>query len=240
MAASVSKAAVLEELASRANAVNAAGMARFGIRSRKVLGIAAPELRAMAKAIGRDHKLALGLWQSGVFEARLLATLVDVPAEVTPEQMEAWASEFDNWAICDGACGNLFDRTPWAYAKAAAWSKREEEYVKRAGFSLMAYLAVHDKKAGDAKFRPFFGAIRRACTDERNFVKKAVNWALRQIGKSRAGLRDEAIELAQEIREVESRAARWIAADALRELKAYKMKHSAGNSRGSKGSHVES
>jgi 3-methyladenine DNA glycosylase AlkD len=172
----------------------------------------------MARKIGKDHALAGRLWRTGVYEARIVACLIDVPSEVTQRQMESWAAEFDNWAVCDGVCSNLFDKTPWAYAKAIAWSRRSEEFVKRAGFVLMAALAVHDKKAPDSRFGPFLAAIKREATDERNFVRKAVNWALRQIGKSRPGLRGRAIEVAQEIRRIDSKAARWIAADALREL----------------------
>jgi 3-methyladenine DNA glycosylase AlkD len=195
-------------------------MARYGIRSKKVLGVSMPLLRAMVRKIGKDHRLAGQLWATGILEARLLASMIDVPSEVPQEQMESWAADFDNWAVCDGVCSNLFDKTPWAYPKALAWSRREEEFVKRAGFSMMAALAVHDKKATNAQFIPFFAAIRRECTDERNFVRKAVNWALRQIAKSRPALRNAAIELAREIRQLDSKAARWIAADALRELTA--------------------
>lgn len=209
---------IVAELTSLGSAANVAGMARFGIRSKKVLGVPMPALRGMARKIGKDHALAGRLWRTGVFEARIVACLIDVPGEVTQEQMESWASEFDNWAACDGVCSNLFDKTPWAYAKALAWSRRSEEYVKRAGFVLMAALAVHDKKAPDSRFEPFFAAMRRQATDERNFVRKAVNWALRQIGKSRPRLRPRAIATAEEILRIDSRAARWIAADALREL----------------------
>jgi 3-methyladenine DNA glycosylase AlkD len=177
-------------------------------------------MRAVARRAGKDHGLAAQLWRIGIHEARLVASLVDVPAEVTQEQMEAWAADFDNWAVCDSVCGNLFDKTTWAYAKALAWSRRPDEFVKRAGFAMMAWLAVHDKKAADTRFAPFFAAIKREATDERNFVRKAVNWALRQIGKSRPGLRARAIQLAKEIRMIDSKSARWIAADALRELSA--------------------
>ena len=209
---------IVKELTGLGSAANVAGMTRFGIRSKKVLGVAMPVLRAKARKIGKDHALAGRLWRTGVYEARIVACLIDVPAEVTQEQMESWASDFDNWAVCDGVCSNLFDRTPWAYAKALEWSRRSEEFVKRAGFVLMAALAVHGKKAPDSRFKPFFAAMKRQATDERNFVRKAVNWALRQIGKSRPGLRGRAIEVAHEIRQIDSKAARWIAADALREL----------------------
>jgi 3-methyladenine DNA glycosylase AlkD len=214
------KDTIIHELARLGCTANVAGMARFGIVSGKVLGVSAPAMRALARKIGKNHKLAGELWRTGIHEARFVASLVDVPAEVTQRQMESWAAEFDNWAVCDSVCGNLFDKTPWAYDKALAWTRRGEEFVKRAGFTMMACLAVHDKKAPDGRFLAFFPAIRREATDERNFVRKAVNWALRQIGKSRPGLWTRAIELAREIRLIDSKSARWIAADALRELTA--------------------
>lgn len=195
-------------------------MARFGISSRKeVLGVPTPVLQKMAREIGRDHALALELWKSGVFEARCVAALIDDPKLLTEEQMERWARDFDNWAVCDNCCGRLFDKTPWAYRQASKWSRRQEEYVKRAAFSLMAALAVHNKHAGDAKFLKFLPPIQRESSDERNFVKKAVNWALRQIGKRNAVLNKAAIKTAQEMRKIDSPSARWIAADALRELR---------------------
>jgi 3-methyladenine DNA glycosylase AlkD len=198
---------------------NIAGMARFGITSKKAYGVPMPELRKLARQIGKDHDLAQRLWVSGVLDARTLAALVDDPEQVTEEKMESWVADFDNWAICDTCCGSLFDRTKFAYRKAAEWSKREEEFVKRAGFALMAWLAVHDKKAEDRRFTRFLPLIKRQARDERNYVKKAVNWALRQVGKRNAALNREAVGLAEEIREIDSRAARWIAADALRELR---------------------
>ncbi len=195
-------------------------MARFGISTPlEVLGIPTPVLQRIARQIGRDHALALGLWQSGVLEAQCVAALIDDPKLVTEEQMEQWASDFDNWAICDNCCGRLFDKTALAYRKALEWSNRQEEYVKRAAFSLMAALAVHDKQASDSKFLRFLTVIKRESTDERNFVRKAVNWALRQIGKRNRALNKAAIRTASEIRESDSRSARWIAADALRELR---------------------
>lgn len=211
---------IIRELARHGSAANVAGMARFGIHCQKALGVTAPVMRALARRIGRDHRLAGQLWRTGVHEARYVASLVDEPAKVTERQMEAWARQFDNWAVCDSVCGNLFDKTPWAYNKALAWSRRPEEFVKRAGFALMAWLSVHDKKAPDGRFIPFLTAIKREATDERNYVRKAVNWALRQIGKSRPALRARAISAARAIQRIDSKAARWIAADALRELRA--------------------
>jgi 3-methyladenine DNA glycosylase AlkD len=198
---------------------NIEGMARFGITSKKAYGVPMPVLRKLAREIGKDHDLARRLWATDVLDARTLAALIDDPEQVTEEQMESWVADFDNWAICDTCCGSLFDRTKLAYRKAADWSRREEEFVKRAGFALMAWLAVHDKEAEDRRFERFFAAIKRESSDERNYVKKAVNWALRQIGKRSAALNRKAIALAEEIRETDSRAARWIAADALRELR---------------------
>jgi len=194
------------------------GMARFGIAGKGRLGLSIPALRRMAREIGTDHSLALKLWRSGIPDARILAGMVDDPSRVTGRQMERWVKDFDSWDVCDQVCSNLFDRTPFAGAKAAEWSGREEEFVKRAGFVLMAALSVHDKGAADSVFTRFFPAIKREATDDRNFVKKAVNWALRQIGKRNPKLNREAIKLAGEIRKIDSRAARWIASDALREL----------------------
>jgi len=210
---------ILKNLSARANPANAAGMARFGIRSKNVLGISVATLRAMAKEIGRDHALALELWKTGMFEARILALLIDDPAGVTAKQMERWARDFDNWAICDGVCLHLFRKTPFAWSKAVEWAGRKEEFVKRAGFVLMAVLAVHDKKAEDRRFLDLFPLIAREAMDGRNGVKKAVNWALRQIGKRNRTLHAAAVDASQKIRTLDSPSARWIAADALREFK---------------------
>ncbi len=215
---------ILKRLKSLANPAIAAGMARFGSRPKKALGISAPNLRQLAKEIGRDHRLALRLWDSGIHEARILASLIDEPEKVTETQMERWVKDFDSWDVCDACCCNLFDKTPVAYQKAAAWSKRKEEFVKRAGFALVAYLAVHDKKAKDEAFIRFLPMIKPASSDERNFVKKAVNWALRQIGKRNVALNRLAIQTAKDIHAMDSKTARWIAADALRELTGEKIK----------------
>jgi len=209
---------IVAELESQANPENVAGMARYGINAKNTLGVSIPRLRAMAKRIGTDHALALELWASGIHEARMLAGFIDDPAMVTETQIERWAKDFDSWDVCDQVCSNLFDRTPFAAAKAVEWSEREEEFVKRAGFVLMAALAVHDKNAPDVRFRGFLPLIAREAADERNFVKKAVNWALRQIGKRNRPLNAAAIASAKRIRKMDSKAARWIAADALREL----------------------
>ncbi|MEW6211120.1 MAG: DNA alkylation repair protein [Acidobacteriota bacterium] len=213
----------IERLKSLSDPARVAAMSRFGVQVKKALGISAPELRRLAREIGKDHAMAARLWSSGIHEARILAALIDDAQFVTEGQMESWASDFDSWDVCDACCSNLFDRTPFAYRKAIEWSRREEEYVKRAAFALMAALAVHDKKAADENFVKFLPLIRRESADDRNFVKKAVNWALRQIGKRNAALNRAAIDAAREIQSVSSRSARWIAADALRELTSEKV-----------------
>lgn len=193
-------------------------MARYAITSPKVFGVSAVPMRALAKQCGRDHALALKLWDTGWHEARIVAALVDDPARVTPAQMDRWAGGFDNWAVCDTACCHLFDRTPHAWAKAREWSRRDKEFVKRAGFTLMAGLAVHDKKAEDQRFLAFLPVIERHADDDRNFVKKAINWALRQIGKRNASLNAAAVTVAGRLAKRDSAAARWVGKDALREL----------------------
>ena len=197
---------------------NVAGMARFGIHSVKVYGISAPPLKKLAREIGKNHNLAQKLWASGVLEARILAAFIDEPAKVSEKQLERWVKDFDNWAVCDTCCGYLFDKTSFAWEKAVEWSRRKQEFVKRAGYALMAWLAVHDKKAHDSRFARLFPHIRRGATDERNFVRKAVNWALRQIGKRNRNLNKLAIRTAKDIHTMDSRSAKWIASDALREL----------------------
>jgi len=209
---------ILKRLESLSNPEAGAGMARYGINPKNTCGVSMPALRQMAKEIGRDHGLAQELWSSGVHEARILACLIDEPAKVTEKQMERWAKDFDSWDVCDQCCSNLFDKTPLAFQKAAQWSERSEEFVKRAGFALMAALAVHDKRARDEDFVKFLPLIKSGSVDDRNFVKKAVNWALRQIGKRNLALNRMAIKTAKEIQNRDSRAARWIASDALREL----------------------
>jgi 3-methyladenine DNA glycosylase AlkD len=208
----------LARLKALGNPEAAGGMARFGIRARQVYGVSAPDFHRLAKEIGKDHALALKLWKTGVYDARILAALIDDPKQVSEAQMEDWVADFDSWAVCDTCCGYLFDKTKWAYAKAVEWSARDEEYVRRAGFVMMAELAVHDKAAPDSAFITFLPIIRRGATDERNFVKKAVNWALRQIGKRNLALNKKAVATARAIQKINSPAARWAAADALREL----------------------
>lgn len=212
---------IIAKLTSLANPKNAEGMARFGINPEKTLGIKVPVLRNMGKEIGRNQEMALELWESGIHEARMLAIFISEPKKVTAKMADRLVSDFNSWDICDQACSNLFTRTSFAWEKAFEWCAKEEEFVKRAGYVMMCTLAVHDKKTPDGKFLEFFPEIIRGADDERNFVKKAVNWAVRQIGKRSLMLNKEAIRLAEEILAAHpnSKAARWTASDALRELK---------------------
>ena len=199
-------------------------MARYGITPRKAFGISAPHLRALAKEIGTDQRLSLKLWKTGYLEARALASLIGDPNEVTEAQMDRWVRDLDCWAVCDACCGCLFDKTPMAYRKAMEWTRSEREYVKRAGYVMMAALALHDKRARDEKFVRFFPAILQGASDDRNYVRKAVNWALRQIGKRNKKLNRLAIATAERIRRLDTRPTRWIASDALRELRSSQVK----------------
>lgn len=223
--------AILAGLRAMGTERDRAGMARYGINVDNAFGVSVYDLRKLAKRLGTDHDLALALWATRNHEARLLACFVDDPSAVTEAQMEAWAADFDSWDICDQATTSLFDVTEHGWAKAAAWAERDEEWVKRGGFALMAGLAVHDKGADDRAFLGLFAAIERGAFDERNFVKKAVSWALRNIGKRNLALNAAAAVCAERIRDTANkqaggerggaaavRAARWVAADALREL----------------------
>ncbi len=234
--ASHDSTAIIEKLKSLSNLENIAGMARFGIEANNTLGVSMPVLRKMAKEIGKHHLLALELWESQIHEARILASLVDEPGLVTENQMEKWVKEFDSWDICDQCCMNLFAKTPFAYEKVKEWSTRPDVFVKRAAFALMACLAWNDKKANNAALLEFLPIIKRESNDDRNFVKKSVNWALRQVGKRNLTLNAAAIATAKEIaamysespphlsplprgeRKTGAKSARWIASDALREL----------------------
>ena len=209
-------------------------MARYGIATADAFGVSVYELRRVANGLGRDHELALALWATGNHEARLLASMVDDPAQVTADQMEAWAAEFDSWDVCDQVTSNLFDKTAFAYDKVREWSAARDEWVKRAAFATAAALAVQDKKAADEPFLEMLELCRREAGDDRNYVKKAVNWALRNIGKRNLRLHAAAIAAAEAIlADAETRAAadrkdpaarsgRWIARDALRELRSDK------------------
>ena len=218
MAGQTKYSEIVKKLKSLSNPEAVAGMARFGINPENTYGVSIPNLRRMAKEIGKEHTLAQQLWSSGIHEARILAGMIDVPEVVTEKQMDLWVKGFDSWDVCDQVCMNLFEDTPFASKKAVAWSKRKEEFIKRAGFVMMARLVVSDKKADDKQFEQFLPIIKRESKDERNFVKKAVNWALRQIGKRNLRLNKKAIEIAKEIQKIDSKSARWVAADALKEL----------------------
>lgn len=196
-----------------------AGMARYGIKPTKAFGVSIPNLRAVAKEIGTDHELALELWRSGIHEARILASMIADPDRTTERLVDSWVKDFDSWDTCDQCCMNLFRHTGFAYAKAVEWSADDKEYVKRAGFVMMACLAAGDKKADNEKFLELLPIIQRDAGDSRNYVQKAVNWALRQIGKRNASLNRKAIETAEEIQKMSLRSAKWIASDALRELR---------------------
>ena len=209
---------IIQKLKSLSDPEAVKGMARFGINPENTFGVSVPNLRSTAKETGKDHDLAQQLWASGIHEARILATMIDDPKLTTEEQMESWVKDFDSWDVCDQCCMNLFDKTEFAFRKAKEWSEREEEMIKRAGFALMAVLAFHDKKAVDEEFSEFLPMIKRESTDDRNFVRKAVNWALRQIGKRNRNLNEMAVKTAEEIQQIDSKSARWIASDALREL----------------------
>lgn len=210
---------VMARLRALGSAENVAGMARFGIRpEHETLGISMWTMRQIAKEIKRDHALALRLWESGVHEARMLAGMIADPDQMSPEEMDRWAQSLDSWDIVDQTCGNLFAQTPYAEQKVFEWAARDEEFVRRAGFVLIAERAAHDKTAPDSAFEAYFPVIKAGATDERNFVKKAVNWALRNIGKRDRALNAAAISAAREIQSMPSKAARWIASDALREL----------------------
>ena len=221
---------IIDKLKTYKNPKNVEGMARFGINPKNTLGVSIYILRPLAKEIQKNssyakapedlHQLAIQLWDSKIHEARILAGFIDIPAMITGAQMDEWVADFDSWDVCDQVISNLFDKSPFAYKKAYEWSKRIPEFEKRAGFVMMAALAVHDKKAPDGKLMKFFPVIIRESTDERNFVKKAVNWALRQIGKRNTNLREKSIKVAEDIIKnyPNSKSAQWIGKDAIREL----------------------
>lgn len=231
---------IISLLKKEANPANVEGMARFGINPDNTLGISIPFLRKLAKEINKNselsknptskHRLALNLWDTGIHEARILAVFIDVIELVDETQMEKWVSEFDSWDVCDQAIMNLFDKTPFSWNKAFEWAKRDEEFVKRAGFAMMASLAVHNKKADDKQYELFLLPIKDGSIDERNFVKKSVNWALRQIGKRSLYLNEKALEAAYEISNLDSKSAKWIARDAIKELESEKVKQKLSKS----------
>jgi 3-methyladenine DNA glycosylase AlkD len=209
---------VLEQLRDMAEPSNIAGMARYGISTVGTMGVSMPKLRGMAKRIGRKHELALELWDSGLHEARILAALVAEPGRTDRAMMESWVRQFDSWDLCDQVCANLFCLAKPAYEVIPDWTARNEEFVRRAGFVMMAALAVHDKESEDEVFLGLFPLIERRAGDNRNYVKKAVSWAVRQMGKRDLRLREECIRLAERLWEQGSPSSRWIASDVIREL----------------------
>lgn len=209
---------IIQFLQSQTDETRRKGMARFGIATGKAFGVPLPVLRSQAKSYKKNHPLAIELWESGFHEARIMATMIDDPKQVSELQMEQWAVEFNSWDICDQCCSNLFDKTGFAITKTIAWAARQEEFVKRAGFTMMACLAVHSKKMDDRQFLEFLPLIVRESNDKRNFVRKAVNWALRQIGKRNVHLHKEALIIAEKLMLSEDTTARWIGKDAFKEL----------------------
>lgn len=215
---------LIKKLKDNANPKNVEGMARFGISAKNTFGISIPFLRNLAKKINKEyppsdrHLLSLKLWNSSFHEARILASLVDEPGLITEKQMDEWANDFDSWDVCDQVCMNLFDETKFFEKKIINWAKSDKEFVRRAAFTLIAVTAVHNKELTNKDFELYFSLIKKYSTDERNFVKKAVNWALRQIGKRNEYLRKQALRASYEILEIDNKAAKWIAKDAIKEL----------------------
>lgn len=191
---------------------------RYGIHAEKAFGVPMRDMKRLGAVLGRDHELALALWETGWYEARIVTSFVGDPAQVTPAQMERWCLDFDNWAVCDTLCFNLFDRSPHAWKMVKRWSKRAGEFEKRAGFALLACLAAHDRTAQDEQFAQCLPLVVRAAEDERNFVKKSVSWALRSMGRRSAALHKACVDLAQRLAKAHAAAPRWVGKDALRDL----------------------
>lgn len=212
------KNTVIIELQLLRNEKSLEGMSRFGINIENAFGISMVQLRILAKRIGKNHTLAFELWQTRYHEARILASMIDIADDVTSLQMNEWVKDFNSWDLCDQCCGNLFRYTSFAYEKAVEWSFSDVEYIRRAGFVMMASLAIGDKKAKDDKFLPFFELIIKHSDDDRNFVKKAVNWALRQMGKRSLYMRGKALDCIEILLKDKNKTAQWIAKDAQREL----------------------
>ena len=209
---------VLRKLKTKSRPDQLEGMSRYGMVVKQRLGVSVPDMRKIAKELGKNHNLALELWKTGIPEAKIVAAMIDEPEKLTEKQMEDWVKDINSWDVCDQVCMNLFEKTPLAWKKILDWSERKEEFVKRTAFALIACLAWHNKKAEDEQFIELFPVIKRGATDERNFVKKAVNWALRNIGKRNLNLNKAALKAAKEIQLVDSKAARWIASNAIKEL----------------------
>jgi 3-methyladenine DNA glycosylase AlkD len=210
--------AVLEWLEGRGTKRNREGMARYAIVADKVFGVSVSDLKQLGKRLGTNHDLALALWDTGWYEARMLSAFVDDPVRVTAAQMDRWVKDFDNWAVCDHLCFHLFDRTPHAWRKVDQWSRRRDEFVRRAAFALLAALALHDRNAANDPFLQRLGLIEDAAADDRNFVKKGVSWALRAVGRRSAELNEAAVEVARRLAASADAAPRWVGKDALREL----------------------
>jgi len=209
---------IVAKLKSKANPDNLKGMARYGISTTNRLGVSIPELRKTAKELGKNHKLASQLWAKGIDETKILASMIGEEDKLTEVQCEKWVVDFNSWDVCDQVCMNLFRKMPFAGKKIKEWSKRKEEFVKRAAFSLIACVAVHYKEMPDGEFIKFFSVIKKASTDERNYVKKAVSWALRNIGKKNKNLNKEVIKFAQEMERVDCKSAKWIARNTLKDI----------------------
>ncbi len=209
---------VIRKLNDRADPSQREGMAKYGMAVDKRLGVAVPEMRKIAKEIGRDHKLALALWETGISEAMIVASMIAVPDELTEDQMEAWVLDIDSWDVCDQVCMNVFEKNSLAWKKIVDWSQREDEFVKRAAYALIACLAWHDKQAHDEAFIKLLPVIEQGATDELNFVKKAVSWALRNIGKRNRNLHGVAMQTAEKLQTRDSRSAKWIASQTMRDL----------------------
>lgn len=214
---------VLDKLNKKAKPDQLEGMARFGIVGDQRMGVSVPDMRKVAKEIGKDHQLALELWDTGIPEAMIVAGMVAEPDKLTESQMEDWVVDINSWDICDQVCMNLFEKSAYVEQKIYEWSEREEEFVKRTAFALIACLAWHDKDANDQAFTKYFPVIKNGSMDDRNFVKKAVNWALRNIGKRNIELNQAALQVAREIQAVDSKSSRWIASNAIRELESEKV-----------------
>ena len=215
---------VLKKLKARARPDQLDGMAKFGLTGKNRLGVAVPEMRKIAKEAGRDHKLALALWKTKIPDAMMVASMVDIPEQVTETQMETWVRDFNAWDVCDQVCSNLFDRTELAWKKVLDWSEREEEFVRRAAYTLIACLSIHDKKSPDERFIQLIPVTKKGATDDRNLVKKGVSWALRNMGKRNHNLHRVALKTAEEIRKMDSKPAKWIASDTIRDLKSEAVK----------------
>lgn len=209
---------IMKKLREHARPDHVAGMARYGMAAERRLGVSVPDMRRIAKNAGKNHRLALELWKTGVPEAQIVASMIAEPEKLTEEEMENWVKDINSWDVCDQVCMNLFEKTPFAWKKIREWSERKEEFVKRAAFALMACLAWHDKETRDEQFIDLIPLIQKGAVDERNFVKKAVSWALRNIGKRNVNLNTAALHAARKLQRMDSRAARWIASTAIREL----------------------